>query len=135
MVPMENYILKKKLRSASFQKFIICHAYYEDVYLVLIKISPIFRKFPSTLVPFFSQIRNQSYAQQKIFVNLPIFTKFVKFSCMWKCPVLQYHSQKSTTENHDKHKWNVWKKLVWLGLCSYSLAWRDVKEINGVSSV
>ena len=44
--------------SFSFQTYTVSHTYYEDIHLAILKIYPIFPKFPSTLVPF-SLIRNR----------------------------------------------------------------------------
>ncbi len=40
------------MRSSPFQKYIVFHSYYRDIHLAVVKITPIFPKFPSTLVPF-----------------------------------------------------------------------------------
>ena len=58
VVPMENYTFLERGRLSSFQKYIVLYAYYSAIHLAVIKLCPIFVKFPSTLVPF-SQIRNQ----------------------------------------------------------------------------
>ena len=45
------------MRSPPFQKCIVFHSSYKDIPLAVVKVSPIFPKFPSMLVPF-SLIRN-----------------------------------------------------------------------------
>ena len=48
--PGKLYIFGKK-EISSFQKYIVVHGHYGDIYLALIIISPI---FPITLVPFWA---------------------------------------------------------------------------------
>ncbi len=46
-----------KVRSSPFQKYIAFHSYFKEIHLVVVRITPILPKFPSTLVPF-SLIQN-----------------------------------------------------------------------------
>ncbi len=66
-----------KVRSSSFQKYIDFHSYYKDIHLAVVKTFPIFRKFPSTLVPF-SLIQNHitiyTLLQKKCTLILPCST-------------------------------------------------------------
>ncbi len=68
------YIFGKK-RLSAFQKYIVFYTYHKSIHLAVIRNSPIFPKFPSTLVPF-SQIKNHinirsGYKKQEICRYIP----------------------------------------------------------------